>query len=685
MDTFMPRFSLPDPRTLLDLGLLFGAYLITAQFGQVLYTGVPTAPAIVWLASGIALAGIVLGGYRLWPAIFFASLINQLIGDAAPAFAVLIAVANALQPVICTWLLRKAGFGASFSSVRHTVAYIAVATLGTLIVPTIGTLSFILTDLPFPVDVTGTFVPWWISQILAAMVVTPVLLRWLPRFTFHRSRVILLESWLSLVALVLVSLFLYWTPVRDLGGIPVVYLILVPFLWIALRIGPRFMTLAILLHATLALGGTSYLILSDGGLADLGYALLQTQIFVIILSYIFLLLVTIAEERKDTANDLRENVRRLEDAIERIRREDEAKSRFIATLAHELRNPLAPLMSSLEIMKLEEPDAQKAETIDNMTEHLKTMRHLLNDLLDISRITREKLVVRKERTDLLGIAARSVRTVRPLMEERGHELVLDLPSEAVLLEADPIRLEQVFVNLLNNAAKYTEPGGTITLSIAASGFEAVIRVKDTGIGMDERLLDHVFEPFYQIEQPGKLLAGLGIGLSLTKNLVEMHDGRIEAKSEGVGKGSEFVVTLPLTQSRDLHEDIMENVDTATMENGLKILVVDDNRAAADALAKLLSLRGHRTHAVYTGQEAIETAPAHAPDVILLDIGLPDMEGYEVAQALTGLGVEATLVALTGYGQESDIRKAERAGFAHHLTKPAGLAEIEEILVTLMPE
>lgn len=681
----MPTLSFPAPRTLFAVVVLFVAYLLAAQSALFLYQGVPTAPALLWPASGIAIAGIVLGGYALWPAVFLGAFVHQFLYGGPLLLGAAVVIANTVQPIAAAWLLRKAGFHGSFSSVRHTVAFILVATFATLIVPLAGTIAHFLSAAPVAKGFLDVLMPWWVGQILSAMVIAPLILRWLPRFTFHRPSIVLLESWLSIVTLGLVGLFLYWTPIRDFAGIPVVYLILVPFLWIALRIGPRFMTLAIFLNAVLALGGTAYTMLVAGDTADLGYALLQTQIFVIMLSYIFLLLVAIAEERKDTANDLRENVKRLEDAIERIKREDEAKSRFIATLAHELRNPLAPLMSSLEIMKLEQPDLKTATVVDQMTEHLKTMRHLLNDLLDISRITREKLIVRKERIDLLGVASRSIRTVQPLMDERGHTLIIDFPEEAVLLEGDPVRLEQVFVNLLNNAAKYTEPGGTITFSVSATGFEAIVSVKDTGIGMDERLLDHVFEPFYQIEQPGKLLAGLGIGLSLTKNLVEMHGGRIEALSEGPGCGSEFVVRLPLTSGDSLHEENRNSMDTDAMDQGLKILVVDDNRAAADALAKLLALRGHRTHAVYLGQEAIDTAPAHAPDVILLDIGLPDMEGYEVARTLKELGIEATLVALTGYGQESDIRKAEKAGFAHHLTKPAGLAEIEEILVQIRPE
>jgi len=668
-------------RNLLHMVLLFLAYLLSAQVFSYMYAFIPTAPALVWPASGIALAGLMLGGISLWPAIFVGALVHNILYGSAAVTIVGVAAANALQAVAGAFLLKRFGFTNSFSRVPHTIAFILVAIFVTLIVPSLGMLTVLIGNIPIPRSPLGTFIPWWIAQILSVLIVTPLLVRWIPQFSFRRTRIELIEAWLSIASIVGIAILLYWTPYREIADVPLVYLILTPLLWIALRIGPRFMTLALFLNAALALGGTAYLSLSTGSIATLGQSLLQTEIFIIMISFIFLLLVTVAEERKDTANDLRENVNRLEDAIERIRKEDEAKSRFIATLAHELRNPLAPLMSSLEIMKLSHPDAtQTSELAESMTGHLKTMRHLLDDLLDISRISREKLSLQKERVDLNAILNRSARTVERLLEERAHTLVLNLPDTAIMFEADPVRLEQVFVNLLNNAAKYTEPGGTITVSAESRGTVVYVTVKDTGIGMDENLLEHVFEPFFQIEQPGKLHAGLGIGLSLTKNLVEMHGGTIEARSAGLGKGSEFVVCLPLTSDLNPVTPNTTRTDMQTNDDGYRILIVDDNRAAADALAKLLALRGNITEAVYLGEDALARAPSFAPDVVLLDIGLPNMDGYEVARALrTDPNFSATLVALTGYGQESDIRKAHKAGFDHHLTKPAGLAEIEEIL------
>lgn len=674
------RFPSYTPEQLFRMALLFFAFLLAAQVFSYLYAFVPTSPALIWPASGIALAGLILGGLRLWPAVFLAAFVHQLLNGNGLAIAVGLAIANALQPILGAWLLRRFGFRNAFSRVPDTIVFFLIAFITTAIVPTLGLLTFAVADRPVPNGIMGTFLPWWIAQMFSVLVITPLLVRWLPKLSVDRTRAELMEACLALLSVIAVAVLLFWTPFRDIGGVPLVYLILVPLLWIGLRVGPRFMTLALFLNAGIALGGTAYRLTAAGNIAGLGNALLQTEIFIIMISFIFLLLVTVAEERKDTAKDLRENVRQLEDAVERVRREDEAKSRFIATLAHELRNPLAPLMSSVELLKLGKPSAQELERLaEGMTDNLKTMRHLLDDLLDISRISREKLVLATEQVDLLAALHKSLWSVSALARERTLSLEASLPEHAVLLEADPVRLEQIFVNLLHNAVKYTEPGGQIRLAARTEAGMALVTVEDTGIGMDADVLAHVFEPFFQMDQPGKLRAGLGIGLSLTKNLVELHGGSVEAASKGAGSGSVFTVRLPLATAAS-KEQRPATPARELAEGALRILVVDDNRAAADALTKLLTLRGNELHTMYTGTDALEAAPRIDPDVVLLDIGLPDVDGYAVARGLVAdARVSATLVALTGFGQESDIQKAEKAGFAFHLTKPAGLAEIEEVL------
>ena len=666
------------------MGVLFVSYLLAAQAFSLFNSSVAASPALIWPASGLALAGLILGGIGLWPAIALAAVIHQLLQGSGPMVAFGIALGIVTQSVLAAWLLRRFGFRNTFARVPDTLIFILIALFFTVCVPTIGTLTFLIFEPTRLQGITSTFIPWWIGHILSVLIITPLLIRWLPRFSFTRRRNDFIEAWLAIGTVTAFGFLLYWTPFREIADIPLVYLILVPLLWIALRVGPRFMTLALFLNAAIAISGTVFLVLSTGTMAVLGTELVQMQIYLIMISLIFLVLVTVAEERKDTANHLRENVRTLEDAVDRIRKEDEAKSRFIATLAHELRNPLAPLMSSIELMALEHQKDKRIGTLaSDMNEHLETMRHLLDDMLDISRISREKLSLQKEHIDLQTIVARSVRSVDSLMSSRTHTLVTNVPDEAIILEADPVRLEQVFVNLLNNAAKYTEPGGTITLKAFRSAGDATVSVTDTGIGMDATLLDHVFEPFFQIDQPGKLKAGLGIGLSLTKNLVELHGGSITATSGGPGRGSTLTVRIPCAPSHQEKTPSPVSETSTVASSGFRILIVDDNLAAADALVKLLTLRGNIVEAVYTGEEAIIRVPVFKPDVILLDIGLPDMEGYDVARAIRAQGnTESVLIALTGYGQESDIRKATKAGFAHHLTKPAGLREIEAILESL---
>ncbi|KND47483.1 MAG: two-component system, NarL family, sensor histidine kinase EvgS [Parcubacteria bacterium C7867-004] len=672
-------------RNLFWNAVLFAAVFAAAEIFSHLYFAGGTSPALILPASGIALAGVIIGGPLLWPGVFLGIFLHQLLSGSSLVIGIGIALANTLQALVGAWLLRKLGFNSFFSRVPDTIAFTVVAVFATMIVPTVGSLALAVAGYPFPRGYVGTWMPWWIGQVLSALIVTALLVRWLPKLSVQRTKVEWFEASAALTSLVLVDLLLFWTPYRELGGLPLIYLILGPLLWIALRVGPRFMTLALFLNAVLALTGTAVMALSGGNATELGELLFQTEIFIIMISFIFLILVSIAEERKDTANDLRHNVRDLEHALERIQREDEAKSRFIATLAHELRNPLAPLMTSLELLSLEKsPTSDTQKVAGEMIEHVKTMRHLLDDLLDISRISREKLTLSLEHVELHGIIAKSARTVEPLMLERRHTLTVSLPEGAVSFEADPIRLEQIIVNLLNNAAKYTEPGGTITLAASIEERTLVIRVRDSGIGMDQAMLERVFEPFFQIEHGGRTISGLGIGLSLTKNLVQMHGGRISALSEGTGLGSEFVVRIPLKEFAEKRTAaISPTTAMESDEHRFRILVIDDNRAAADGLVKLLKLRGHEASAVYTGEEGLAKAPEYKPEVVLLDIGLPDMEGYDVAKGLKAdERVSAVLIALTGYGQDADIRKAEKAGFDYHLTKPAGLAEIEELLAKI---
>ena len=348
------------------------------------------------------------------------------------------------------------------------------------------------------------------------------------------------------------------------------------------------------------------------------------------------------------------------------------KDEFLATLAHELRNPLAPIRNGLQLMKLAGEQVAIIEQARSMMERqLTQMVRLVDDLMDVSRISRGKLELRKERVPLAAVLNSAVETSRPLIEQMGHELSITLPKQPLMVDADMNRLAQVFLNLLNNAVKYGDRGGHIQLNVERQGSDVVVTVKDTGIGIAADQLPHIFEMFTQVDQSlERSQGGLGIGLTLVKRLVEMHGGSIEARSEGAGKGSEFVVRLPVVIEASKPQE-SGGVDGQPVKSSHHILVVDDNRDGADSLAMMLRIMGNDTRTAYDGQEGVDVAGEFRPDVVLLDIGLPKLNGYDVARRIRkqpwGKGV--VLIALTGWGQDDDRRRSHEAGFDHHMVKP----------------
>ncbi|HEV3163928.1 MAG TPA: PAS domain S-box protein [Isosphaeraceae bacterium] len=385
-------------------------------------------------------------------------------------------------------------------------------------------------------------------------------------------------------------------------------------------------------------------------------------------------------ERKRLEGELQ---RRMEELAEADRRKDE----FLATLAHELRNPLAPIRNALLLMKDSgDPNDLESERAraERQVVHL---ARLVDDLMDVSRITNGKIELRKEPLELASLVGRAVESVRPSIEERGHELSISLPTEPIRLEADPTRLEQVLWNLLSNAAKYTESGGRIAISAEREGEEVTIRVRDSGTGIEAGILPRIFEMFVQAEhRSGRAQGGLGIGLSLVKTLVEMHGGGISAHSEGPGAGSEFIVRLPILPITDIngvHATRGPSPEAAsTPPPRRRILVVDDNVDAARSLAKLLRrLFDQEVEVAHDGPSALEAARRLRPEIVLLDIGMPGMDGYELAERLRSCPEfeKTMLVALTGWGQEADRQKSKAAGIDIHLVKPIAPEALRELL------
>ena len=367
---------------------------------------------------------------------------------------------------------------------------------------------------------------------------------------------------------------------------------------------------------------------------------------------------------------------------EAMREADRRKDEFLATLAHELRNPLAPIRNSLHILRLNGETKPGTEQVYEMMERqVNQMVRLVDDLLEISRITRGQIELRKERISLTTVIQSAVEVSKPLIEDARHHLEISLPSETLIFEADPVRLEQIVSNLLNNAAKYTNPGGRICLAAYRESDSVVISVRDSGIGILPDMLPRIFEMFTQIEHSaGRTQGGLGIGLTLVRSLIEMHGGSIEAQSQGLGNGSEFIVRLPLNDNLQT-EMTGANTQHSGQLPSKRVLVVDDNRDAADSLGKLLNLAGAEARAVYNGFAALEVLPTYQPAVLLVDIGMPDMDGYELARRVRQLPdcEDLTLIALTGWGQAEDRQRSQAAGFDFHLTKPADFNALQTLL------
>jgi PAS domain S-box-containing protein len=368
-----------------------------------------------------------------------------------------------------------------------------------------------------------------------------------------------------------------------------------------------------------------------------------------------------------------------------LREADRRKDEFLAVLAHELRNPLAPIRYALATAKRAgcTPEQQKRaeEVVERQVAH---MSRLIDDLLDISRITHGTLELQKSCTELTSVIGAAIETARPLIDSKRHNLTLDLPKQAVQLEADPIRLAQVFANLLINAAKYTEPGGHIELEARQAEHEIVVTVRDDGMGIPAEIVPQLFTLFGQAHPTtGRAQEGLGVGLSLVRGLVELHGGSVQARSDGPGRGSAFSVRLPVTTS--VNRDAEQTTPAAEADGpALRILVVDDSRDAADTCATLLGLSGHCVRTAYSGRQTLEVAETFHPNVLLLDIGLPDIDGYQLARRIRSApwGRAACLIALTGWGQDEDRRRASEVGFDHHLTKPAPVEALDSLLRSL---
>ncbi len=668
--------------------VLFLFYLGAASLSLYFNRQIDIAPALIWAPAGIALAGLIIAGYAVVPGLFFAALVTGLLNGYTVPVLIGATLGNTLQAILGAYLLKKFKFSPIFTSVRDMYALLIVVVLASLALPSI-VLSITWLAGALQDNFSNMWARVWVGNMLSILILTPLITTWILKPRLESKPFEIIERGLAFMLLGTILYVLFWLGTPQIVGIPIAYFLLIPLFWIGLRFTPRWMTFALFSMTVAGLGGVGWL--AQQGvipLSAVGERLFGIEMFMLVIGAMFLVFATVVQERRHASKALQIHVARLQQAVSRIQREDDAKSEFLAILAHELRNPLALVLSTLEFLKLRIPaDIEEGSMLRGAEERVHSMSHMLNDLLDMSRISQRTFELDTQPIELSQALRGALQSVALIMQNRDHQFNINLPTKPVWVMIDPVRFEQIIVNLLTNAAKYTPPGGLIELDGKIEEEALLLRVRDNGIGIPSHLIDRIFEPFQQVSEKRLRTTGLGIGLSITKRLVEMHGGTIEAQSRGAGQGSEFIVRIPTVPAQTASTPPANTQQARqTSEQGvgsLDILIIDDNEAAAHGMGKLLEHKGHTVRFGYTGKEAIKTIVEQTPEVAILDIGLPDIDGYEIAQYIRReTDVDTVLVALTGYGQEQDKQKAREAGFDFHLTKPVGIADIEQILAVI---
>ena len=665
------------------IAVVVAVYVTMGLFGLSLYP-VEGFASLVWPPTGIAICALFFWGYRMWIGVAIGAFLTNLIMGAPLSVALFIALGNTLEATAARYILRdRTDFDPLFSHIRDSLTYIAMSAFVPFISATIGTISLLLGGIVVFQTAPLTWLAWWMGDVLGALVVGAFLIRWIAKPFFRRSTAQTIEVTLALLSLFVANVIAVVNPFPLLSFLPLVYFF-IPFLWISIREGPRFTTLASLLMMGFLVWDTlaGIGLFNDHGIPD---RMFLSQILIGMLSIIFLIITAAMKERRKTNTILAKNVSELERLLHRFKSDSNAKNDFIAVLAHELRNPLAPILSSIELMKARTPrDVLEAETLETMERSALSMRSLLDDLLDIARISRRGFTLQRERVNLTEIVRTCGINVSSIASERGHTLSVKLPEKILRIDADPLRIEQILLNLLNNAIKYTIDAGRIDVVCEYTKEHAIVRIRDTGMGISPERLPYIFEPFQKNrEHNAHRKGGMGIGLSLSKKLVKLHGGSLTVESPGENKGSTFTLRLPLLETSQLSMALgtakIPPKISATEYGSLRILLVDDNVDAARALGRLLERKGHSLMYAETGAQALSVALEGTFDACIIDIGLPDIDGCTVASRLTAAGYDGTLIALSGYGQDEDRVKALASGFRHHMTKPATLAGIEALL------
>ena len=648
------------------------SYVLAARLGLA-FAVVAEQVTLVWPPTGLALGALIVFGRRLWPGVLAGAFVVNVWAHAPPVVALAIAAGNTTEALLGVWLLQRAGLSPGRWRVLDAIVLVASAML---VCAPLGATAGAASLCGGGLEPWSAFGPlwrdWWLGDAVGALVVAPVILCWrAEEARRHRSEAAALFAGAAVVS------GLGFALLEPTIAFPVHYLGFPFVIWAALRFGPRSTGIVVLIVATIEVYGTIRGLGPFGG-RDNEVRLIFMQVFVAMLATTGLVLAAVSGERQRLAAKLVARARSLE-----VR--DRTRQEFLAMLGHELRNPLAPILQATELMK---GDGTNEAGIDRLrgviARQSRQLARLVDDLLDVSRISSGKIIVVRRPTDLSSVLDVATEASQPLFDAARVKLTTVRPAETLVVDGDPARLAQVVANLLNNAARYTPEGGHARLELAREGERAVIRVRDDGLGMSRDLLSAAFELFTQGPRtPNRAPGGLGIGLNLVREIVGMHGGAVEARSDGAGKGSVFTVRLPLlpAESRATAKPKPAPPPLPIAPTARRVLVVDDNVDAAEMLAKLLQIAGHEVRTAHDGPSALAAARADPPEVIVLDIGMPGMNGYELARAIradTALA-DVRLVAVTGYGQAEDVAEARAAGFNRHLVKPVDPGVLRELV------
>ena len=666
------------------LAALFGLYVLTGKVGLSV-AFVHASATAVWPPTGIALAAFLTLGYECWPAIFAGAFVVNISTAGSVATSLGIATGNTLEGLLGAYLVNRFGAGVrTFERAQDVFKFAGLAAvLSTIVGATTGVASLSLGGHAAWADWGRIWLTWWLGDMTGALIVAPLLILWIqnPRPDLVRRRP--LEAACLCLVTILVGLAVFGEGVVFFGlrTFLLTFFCTLPLLWAAFRFRQREAAVLIAVLSGIAIWA---MLRGSGPFAGVtaNESLLLLQSFMGTVSVMILSAAALVEERRRVERDREDLLAREQAARAEAEGAGRAKDEFLAMLGYELRNPLAIIISAVSVLdRIESQEDFAVRAREAIRHQITHLSRLVDDLLDVAHVASGKIVLSCQPLNLATSVQRCVSVLAGTGRLERH--IVDVQAEPAWAHADPTRLDQIVSNLLANAAKYTPPGGTIRVRVRGEGDEAVVRVADTGIGIPVGLLPRIFDLFVQGERglDRAKQEGLGVGLTLVRRLVGLHGGRVEASSDGPGRGSEFVVRLPRIAPAPAEE-----VARPPASQRHRILIVDDNPAARQMLRLTLELAGDEVEVAEDGHRALDLAESGWPEVVLIDTGLPGMDGYEVARRLraSSRGPEMHLLALTGFGQPRDYQRGPGSDFDAYLMKPVDPEELVRTIGTVAP-